>query len=141
MSDPSNAGANYTGVYQERPGQAEGPSRSGSGLAKYPPVTRPQNLRLGLSGPLPARVPAEAKELVLKTVHDAVAEGFAHSWVCSLWQVSDDRVQRWRARRRATGTLVDRAAGGGPVRGILPHEIDAILEVAERWGPIDRVHR
>jgi len=31
--------------------------------------------------------------------------------------------------------------GGGPVHGILPHEIDAILEVAERRGPIDRVHR
>jgi putative transposase len=61
--------------------------------------------------------------------------------VCSLWQVSDDRVHRWRARRRRTGTLVDRAPGGNPVHGILPYEVEAILAVAERWGPIDRSHR
>lgn len=61
--------------------------------------------------------------------------------MCSLWQVSDDRVHRWRARRRDQGTLVDRAPGGTPVHGILPAEIDAILAVAEAWGPIDRSHR
>ena len=64
---------------------------------------------MGLSGPLPVRVPAEVKELVLKTVDDAVAAGFARTWACALWQVSDSRVHRWRARRRDTGTLVDRA--------------------------------
>ncbi|MGH9212556.1 MAG: hypothetical protein ACRD2C_18070 [Acidimicrobiales bacterium] len=96
---------------------------------------------MGLSGPLPARVPAEVKELVLKSVDDAVAGGFGHSWVCSLWQVSDDRVHRWRVRRLATGTLVDQAPGGNPVHGILPDEVDAILAVAERWGPVDRSHR
>jgi putative transposase len=96
---------------------------------------------LGLNGPLPARVPAEVKELVLKTVDDAVADGFAHAWLCSLWQVSDDRVHRWRTRRRDVGTLADRAPGGNPVHGILPAEIDAILAVAEQWGPIDRSHR
>jgi len=81
------------------------------------------------------------KELVLKTVDDAVADGFPHNWVCSLWQVSDDRVHRWRARRRDHGTLVDRAPGGNPVHGILPAEIEAILAVAETWGPVDRSHR
>jgi len=92
-------------------------------------------------GPLPARVPAEVKELVLKTVEDGVAAGFTHAWVCSLWQVSDDRVHRWRARRRDHATLVDRAPGGNAVHGILDAEVDAILDVAERWGPIDRSHR
>ncbi|MFT3852448.1 MAG: integrase core domain-containing protein [Ilumatobacteraceae bacterium] len=101
----------------------------------------PGKVRLGLTGALPARVPADVKELVLKTVDDAVAGGFAHSWVCSLWQVSDDRVHRWRARRRDVGTLADRAPGGHPAHGILPAEIDAILEIVERWGPIDRSHR
>ena len=96
---------------------------------------------MGLSGPLPARVPAEVKELVLKTVDDAVAAGFPHAWTCSLWQVSDDRVHRWRARHRDVGTLADRAPGGNPVHGILPAEIDAILAVAEAWGPVDRSHR
>jgi putative transposase len=96
---------------------------------------------LGLTGPVPARVPAEVKELVLKTVDDAVAAGFAHTWACSLWQVSDERVHRWRARRRAPGTLVDKAPGGHPVHALLPQEIAAILDIAERWGPVDRSHR
>lgn len=81
------------------------------------------------------------KELVLKTVDDAVADGFAHGWVCSLWPVADDRVHRWRARRRDVGTLVDVAPGGHPVHALMPAEIDAILEITERWGPIDRSHR
>ena len=41
---------------------------------------------VGLSGPVPTRVPAEVKEAVLKSVDDAVAAGFAHSWACSLWR-------------------------------------------------------
>jgi len=81
------------------------------------------------------------KELVLKSVDEAVAEGFAHGWVCALWGVSDDRVHRWRARLRDVGTLVDRAPGGNPVHGLLASEIDAILAVAEEWGQIDRSHR
>ncbi len=96
---------------------------------------------MGLSGPLPARVPAEVKELVLKTVDEAVAGGFVHGWACSLWQVSDDRVHRWRTRGLHVGTLEDRAPGGHPVHGLLPAEIDAILAVAEQWGQVDRSHR
>lgn len=61
--------------------------------------------------------------------------------MCSLWQVSDDRVHRWRARQRDVGTLVDRAPGGNLVHGLLPDEIAAILAIAEEWGPTDRSHR
>lgn len=96
---------------------------------------------MGLTGPVPARVPAEVKELVLKTVDDAVADGFSHRWACQLWEVSDDRVHRWRARRRDLGTLADLASGGNPVHGLIPAEIDAILSIAEEWGPVDRSHR
>ena len=96
---------------------------------------------MGLTGRVPARVPAEVKEAVLKTVDDAVAAGFAHTWACALWQISDERVHRWRGRRRDTGTLVDRAPGGHPVHALLPDEVAAILDVAERWGPVDRSHR
>lgn len=96
---------------------------------------------MGLSGPVPARVPAEVKDLVLKTVDEAVAAGFAHTWACSLWRVSDSRVHRWRARRRDTGTLVDRAPGGAPIHALTPEEIAAVLEVVERWGAVDRSHR
>jgi putative transposase len=89
---------------------------------------------------VPARVPAEVKEAVLKSVDDAVAAGFAHTWACSLWQVSDSRVHRWRARRRDAGTLVDQAPGHA-MHALLPEEIAAILDVAEHWGPVDRSHR
>lgn len=64
-----------------------------------------------------------------------------HHWVCSLWGVCDDRVHRWRARRRLVGTLVDRSPGGSPVHGLVPAEVEAILAVAEQWGPVDRSHR
>jgi len=77
----------------------------------------------------------------LKAVDDAVEAGFAHTWACSLWQVSDSRVHRWRARRRDSGTLVDRAPGGHPMHALLPEEIAAVLEVAERWGTVDGSHR
>ena len=97
-------------------------------------------IRLGLSGVL-VPVPADVKEAVLKSVDDAVAAGLAHTWVCGLWQVSDSRLHRWRVRRRDTGTLVDRAPGGHPVHALLSEEIAAILDVAERWGTVDRSHR
>ncbi len=95
---------------------------------------------MGLSGPVPARVPAEVKELVLCTVDDAVAGGFAHRWATGLWQVSDDRVHRWRARR-SDGDLEDRSAGATAVHRLLDGEVEAILETAEEWGPVDRSHR
>ena len=65
---------------------------------------------MGLIGPVPARVPAEVKELVLETVDAAVSDGFAHLWATGIWQVADDRVHRWRARQRDYGTLIDLAA-------------------------------
>ena len=81
------------------------------------------------------------KDLVLKTVDDAVGDGFVHCWATALWGVSDDRVHRWRARRRQLGTLEDLAPGGAAVHGLLPSEIDEILAIAEQWGPIDGSHR
>jgi putative transposase len=55
-------------------------------------------------------------------------------------QVTERRVHRWQARR-AAGTLADRPAGGGAVHGLLEEEIEAVLELAEEWGEIDRSHR
>jgi putative transposase len=81
------------------------------------------------------------KELVLKTIDEAVADGVSQAWVCSLWGVSDDRVHRWRQRLRATGTLIDKAPGGSPAHGLLEWETQAILDLAERWGEVDRSHR
>ena len=88
-----------------------------------------------------ARVPAQAKELILDTVDDATAAGLAHRWAISLWGISDDRVRRWRTRRRQRGDLSDRSPGGAAVHSLLTGEVDEILAVAEQWGPVDRSHR
>ena len=95
---------------------------------------------MGLGGPVPGCVPAEVKELVLSTVDGAVAGGYSHRWATALWQVSDDRVHRWRARRH-DGDLEDRGAAVVAAHCLLDGEVEAILEIAERWGPVDRSHR
>ena len=77
----------------------------------------------------------------MNSVEEALAAGFSQSWVCSLWGVSDDRVHRWRARLRESGTLIDKAPGGNPTHGLLGWEERAILELAETWGEVDRSHR
>lgn len=61
--------------------------------------------------------------------------------MCSLWQVSDDRVHRWRTRRLDVGSLEDFAPGGTALHALTPGEIEAILQIVERWGPVDRSHR
>ena len=96
---------------------------------------------LGLAGGVPARVGAEVKQMVLDTVGGAVAAGLAHRWAAALWGVSDDRVHRWRARRAGRGgSLEDRRRAGAAVHALLAQEVEAILEIAERWGPTDRSH-
>src|SRR5207247_2389234 len=69
-----------------------------------------------------------------------VAEGLSVQAACRVLQVGERRVNRWQARR-AAGTLADRPAGGGAVHGLLDEEVEAILELAEQWGEVDRSHR
>ena len=96
---------------------------------------------MGLSGPLPARVPAGTKEQILELVDAATSAGAPHRWACSLLGVSDDRVWRWRRRLRATGTVEDRPPGGVALHALRPAETAAILELVEEWGPTDRSSR
>ncbi len=90
---------------------------------------------------MPGRVPGEVKEGLLKLVGDAVTQGWTHQRACGVLLVSDVRVHRWRARLLHVGTLVDRAPGGNPVHRLLDWEVQAILELIEEWGPVDRSHR
>jgi putative transposase len=60
---------------------------------------------------------------------------------CAVLQVADVRVHRWRAKLAETGTLEDLSPGGNPVHRILPCEEQAILELIEQWGEVDRSHR
>jgi transposase InsO family protein len=86
-------------------------------------------------------VSAQTKLELLGLIDNAVAEGWAHTQACGVLDLADDRAHRWRARLRATGTLEDRDPGGGAVHGLLVWEEQAILDLIETWGEVDRSHR
>jgi hypothetical protein len=86
-------------------------------------------------------VSAEIKLELLGLIDRAVAEGWAHTRACRVLDLADSRAHHWRARLRETGMLEDRDPGGGAVHGILEWEEQAILDLIETWGPVDRSHR
>lgn len=96
---------------------------------------------MGLSGPVPRRVPAEVKDELLGIVAECVAAGWTTQRACSVLEVDRRRVWRWQRRRDGGGGLEDRCSGGRAVHGLLNWEIAAVLDLAEQWGPIDRSHR
>ncbi len=78
---------------------------------------------------------------LLDLIGHAVTEG---GWparrACALLGLDDWRAGRW-VRRREAGELGDRPPGGHPLHGILCWEREAVLELFEAWGEIDRSHR
>jgi len=95
---------------------------------------------LGLSGPIPARVPEAAKIRLLEIVAAAVGQGWSVARACGTLELDRRRAWRWQARA-ASGGLADRAPGGNPVHGLLDWEEQAILELFDAWGPVDLSHR
>jgi len=86
-------------------------------------------------------VSAEVKLELLGLIDSAVTDGWAHGRACRVLDLADVRAHRWRARLRDTGTLEDRDPGGGAVHGLLDWEEEAILDLIETWGWVDRSHR
>jgi putative transposase len=86
-------------------------------------------------------VSAEIKLELLRLIDQAVADGWAHARGCRVLDLVDERAHRWRQRLRETGTLEDRDPGGGAVHGLLAWEEQAILDLIEAWGWVDRSHR
>jgi putative transposase len=86
-------------------------------------------------------VSAETKLELMGLVDGAVTAGWAHARACRVLEIEDVRVHRWRARLAETGTLEDRAPVGNAVHRILDWEEQAILDLIEQWGPVDRSHR
>jgi transposase InsO family protein len=86
-------------------------------------------------------VSAETKLELLGLIDRAVGEGWAHARACRVLDLADVRAHRWRARLRETGSLDDGRPGGGAVHGLLEWEEQAILELIETWGWVDRSHR
>ena len=78
---------------------------------------------------------------LLGLIDQAVGEGWPHTRACRVLCLADSRAHHWRQRLRETGTLDDRGPGGGAVHGILDWEEQAILDLIEQWGWVDRSHR
>jgi putative transposase len=86
-------------------------------------------------------VSVQTKLELLGLIDQAVADGWAHARACRVLDLADVRAHRWRHRLREAGTLEDGRPGGGAVHGLLAWEEQAILELIEQWGPVDRSHR
>ena len=87
-------------------------------------------------------MPADVKAGLLELVDHAIDAGWSSKRACSVLQVNDRRVSRWRARRDAGSPLSD--ATPGPtvaLHGLLDEERAAILDLFDQWGQVDRSHR
>ena len=84
---------------------------------------------------------AETKLELLGLIDTAVAGGWAHVRACAVLGVADVRAHRWRRRLRDTGTLEDARPVGDAVHRLLACEEQAILDLIEQWGPVDRSQR
>jgi putative transposase len=86
-------------------------------------------------------VSAETKLELLGLIDGALADGWAHTRACRVLQLEDVRAHRWRARLRETGSLEDGRPVGEAVHRLLSWEEQAILDLIETWGWVDRSHR
>lgn len=84
---------------------------------------------------------ATTKLELLGLIDGALADGWAHTRACQVLDLADVRAHRWRARLRETGSLDDRPPIGDAVHRLLAWEEQAILDLIERWGWVDRSHR
>ena len=97
---------------------------------------------MGLNaGPVPIRVDAGVKAAICDMVTHATDHGFSARWACLILDIDPSRVARWQVRRAQGLSLEDALPGGNPVHGILEEERNAIIELYETWGEVDRSHR
>ena len=84
---------------------------------------------------------AQTKLELLGLIDAATAAGWSHVRACAVLELADVRAHRWRARLRDAGTLEDRPPVGAAVHRLLAWEEQAILDLIEQWGWVDRSHR
>jgi putative transposase len=77
---------------------------------------------------------------LLALLDHAVGHGWSARRACALLGLDHMRAARW-VDRRATDRLDDLPAGGNPLHGLLSWEREAIVELFETWGEVDRSHR
>ena len=98
---------------------------------------------MGLTaGPVPARVDAGIKYGLLQLIDHALASGWSARRACAVLEVNDRRVSAWQQRRAEGRSLEDASPGPGEaLHGLLAWERDAIVELFDTWGQVDRSHR
>jgi len=94
---------------------------------------------LAVTGPVPARVDAPVKDVLLGLVDHAVGQGWSVSRACRVLGLDPRRVHRW-IDRRARRDLSDHRPGAS-VNALLQDEVAAIVAVFDSWGETDRSHR
>lgn len=98
---------------------------------------------MGLNaGPVPARVDAAIKAGLLELIDHATDGGWTARRACGVLELDEDRAGRWRRRRDAGLSLDDGRPGPDePLHALLEWERNAIVELFDEWGEIDRSHR
>ena len=98
---------------------------------------------MGLTaGPVPARVSPGVKAGLLDLIDHAREEGWSVRSACGVLEMNPDRAWRWRRHRRRGADLADHRPGPTEaLHGILGWERQAIIDIFEEWGEIDRSHR
>lgn len=98
---------------------------------------------MGLTaGPVPTRVDGEVKAGLLELIDHATDGGWSARRACEVLELHEDRAGRWRRRREAGGSLDDATPGPDePLHALLDWERDAIIELFDQWGQVDRSHR
>ena len=81
------------------------------------------------------------KDKLLAVIAECVAAGWTTGRACSVLEVDRRRVWRWQRRRDSGEDLEDSSPGGNPIHALLGWEVEAVLALAEEWGPVDRSHR
>ena len=87
-------------------------------------------------GPVPPRVDARVKAGLLELLDEAVEQGWPAARACAVLELDERRARRWRGRAD-----LDDATPGRAVHGLTPWEVEAVVEVFERFGDIDRSYR
>ena len=78
--------------------------------------------------------------MLLAVIAGCAAAGWTTERACSVLGVDRRRIWRWQRRRDGGGGLEDRSPGGNPIHALLDWEVEAVLALAEEWGPVDRSH-
>lgn len=89
-----------------------------------------------MMGPVPPRVDGRVKAGLLELLDEAVEGGWPAARACSVLELDERRARRWRGR-----SDLDDAMPGRAVHGLMPSEVEAIVEVFERFGDVDRSYR